>query len=126
MSKTTLLFVGLIVLVVGGIAFAKINSETTPNPYTGLAQCIADSGATFFGAFWCPHCQDQKALFGNASDLLPYVECSTPDRRGQTQTCIDEGIESYPTWRFADGSEMGGRLPREVLAEQTGCELPQV
>ena len=65
-----------------------------------FAKCIADSGAKFYGAFWCSHCKDQKDLFGDSAQYLPYVECSTPDGNNQLPVCADEGIKIYPTWRF--------------------------
>jgi hypothetical protein len=63
-------------------------------------------------------------MFGSAKDLLPYVECSTPDGRGQVQECTDASVEAYPTWEFADGERMAGLLSFERLAENTGCEMP--
>jgi hypothetical protein len=94
------LFVVGVVIVVGGIGF--ISNKQAPSPYTEFAQCLRESGTKFFGAFWCPHCQAQKAMFGSAKSMLPYVECSNTDR-SQTPVCIDAKIESYPTWTFAKG-----------------------
>lgn len=88
-----------------------------------FAACITDSGATFYGAFWCSHCQNQKKAFGNASGFLPYIECSTPDNK-QTAECAEAKIEGYPTWEFANGERLSGELPFETLAEKTGCALP--
>ncbi|MEY3783725.1 MAG: hypothetical protein RLZZ230_47 [Candidatus Parcubacteria bacterium] len=87
-----------------------------------FAQCLADAGAVFYGAFWCPHCQEQKALFEN-SKKLPYVECSLEDGNGQTQVCIDEKITGYPTWKFTDGTELSGVQQFDKLAEKTGCVI---
>ena len=95
-----------------------------PGKYDAFATCIAQSGTTFYGAFWCPHCSAQKELFGSSVDLLPYVECSTPDKRAQTQVCIDAKIESYPTWEFKDGSRLTGEVSLAGLAQKTGCEVP--
>lgn len=127
-TKTTYFFIGLIALVVALIVGLRMNSDGSSGSrvtqYDGFAQCLGENGATFFGAYWCPVCQKQKALFENSSEL-PYVECSTPDGQGQTQQCIEEGITGYPTWRFTDGSELTGVVELEELAEKTGCELPQ-
>ena len=41
-----------------------------------LARKLKDAGAKMYGAFWCSHCQEQKAEFGaQAQKDLPYVEC---------------------------------------------------
>ena len=82
--------------------------------YDSFAQCISDSGAEMFGAFWCPTCNDQKSVFGSSQDNIPYIECSLQNR-SQTIACRKEGIESYPTWRFADGTEKIGLLSLEEL-----------
>jgi len=90
-----------------------------------FAQCIADSGAKFYGAFWCPHCKEQEDMFGTAVKKLPYVECSTPDKTGQTQVCIDKEITGYPTWEFKDGSRATGVQSFQQLSAATGCEAPK-
>ena len=97
---------------------------TQPGQYDQFAQCITDSGATFYAAFWCPHCQEQKAMFGKSAELLPYLECSAPDGKTQLQVCTDAGITGYPTWEFADGSRLNGTQSLETLAEKTSCALP--
>ena len=92
--------VGLIILI-GGIGFIS-NKSKAPGKLDGLARALGDSGAKMYGAFWCPHCQAQKAEFGTSKEYLPYVECANPDR-SQTQVCIDNKVESYPTWKFKEG-----------------------
>lgn len=114
----------IILLVIGAIVYAASTNTKETSQYGEFAQCVADSGATFYGAFWCPHCLEQKRMFGDAYKTIPYVECSTPDRAGQTQVCIDADVKSYPTWQFADGSRETGTIPFEKLAEKTGCALP--
>lgn len=99
-------------------------SADAPGKYDNLARCLGEKGVTFYGAFWCSHCQEQKQLFGKSAKLLPYVECSTPDGKAQTAICISKKIEGYPTWEFADGTRMAAILNPQQLAEKTGCELP--
>lgn len=101
------------------------NDAGSSEELLALATCISDAGAKFYGAFWCPHCQDQKKDFGDASDALPYVECSTPDGRGQTEVCAQAKIEGYPTWVFANGERLSGHIAIASLAEATGCPAPQ-
>ena len=113
--------VGLI--VVAGIAYLVYDANR-PGPLDQFATCLKDKGAVFYGAFWCPHCKNEKALFGNSARLLPYVECSLPDGSGQNQTCNDKQVQSYPTWEFADKSRQTGEVPLKTLSEKTGCVLP--
>ncbi len=117
------------ILILGTVATALVRgvgggSTPAPGKYDTFAQCLKDQGAIFYGAFWCPHCQAQKKLFGSSQKLLPYVECSTADGKGQNQACIDKKVNSYPTWEFADGSRLTGEIPLEQLAEKTSCVLP--
>jgi len=126
-AKIFLIIMG--VLVLGLIATALLRSDGTrvtgPGKYDTFAQCLKDKGAIFYGAFWCPHCQDQKKLFGSSAKLLPYVECSTPDAKAQTPICIEKKVVSYPTWDFADGSRLMGEIPLAQLSEKTSCPLPE-
>lgn len=124
-SNPAVIFIVLFVLAVGGMVYAQSRTAPADDTYTELAQCIADSGAVFYGAFWCPHCQDQHKMFGDADPFLPYVECSTPDGRGQLQECTDAGITSYPTWILGDGTVLGGVQTPQQLAEVTNCSLPE-
>lgn len=128
--KIFVLIIGLLIL--GTIATVLLQSNSTPpgpGKYDAFATCLKDKGAVFYGAFWCPHCQEQKKLFGSAAKFLPYVECSTADGQGQAQICKDAKIESYPTWKLADGTEIpnenGAGVSLETLAAKTSCVLPQ-
>jgi hypothetical protein len=120
---------GLVLLIFVTFYFSKQGSSSLNNDKSYLdefAQCVEDSGAVFYGAFWCNHCEDQKEAFGSAFQYVNYVECSTADGRGQLPACQQAGIESYPTWTFVDGSKEYGNLPLEILATKTSCTLPQV
>jgi len=129
--KIFILIIGLLIL--GTIATVLLQSNnsvpTGPGKYDSFAQCLKDKGATFYGAFWCPHCQAQEKDFQASRQTLEniglYVECSTPDASGQTQICIDKKIQSYPTWIFADGSQLNGEIPLQQLADKTSCVLPK-
>ncbi|MFA5841212.1 MAG: thioredoxin domain-containing protein [Candidatus Paceibacterota bacterium] len=123
------IFISIIgLLILGTIATVLLQSNSTPpgpGKYDTFATCLKDKGAVFYGAYWCPHCQSQKKLFGSSAKLLPYVECSTADASAQTQVCKDKKIEGYPTWEFADGTRMNGEIPLQQLADKTSCVLPQ-
>ena len=93
------IYILIILAVLGGIIWL-VMTPGTPGKLDDFAKCLGDKGAIFYGAFWCPHCQAQKALFGKSAKLLPYIECSTPDI-------------------------LTGEIPLETLAEKTGCVLPQ-
>jgi len=113
-------FLVVAILVIGLFAYSSLNK---PGNHDEFAKCLTEEGAKFYGAFWCPHCAEQKKLFGNSIDYVNYIECSTPDQKSQTQICIDENIIGYPTWEFLDGSRLSGVQPLEILGSKTGCVL---
>lgn len=80
-----------------------------------LATHLHDSGARFYGAYWCPACQEQKELFTASVDRLPYIEC-TPEGRGGPRAvdCLTQNIEQYPTW-IIDGQRHTGVVGVERL-----------
>jgi large repetitive protein len=122
MKNKTIVITGIVVvLAIAGLFL--IPNPAASTELNSFAQCLTDKGATFYGAFWCPHCQAQKKMFGASASLLNYKECSNPDR-SQNQMCIDAKIEEYPTWEFADGSRLTGEVELATLAEKTGCVLP--
>ncbi|WP_017302127.1 vitamin K epoxide reductase family protein [Nodosilinea nodulosa] len=138
------LFIGFItafLVVVGTLGvYANVNAPATadsPSNQPGLeittqsgpaeialAQYLKDKGAIFYGAWWCPHCHEQKLLFGKeATEMLPYVECSTPDGQAQTDVCKEAGITGYPTWEI-NGERLSGAQPLEELAKTIGYTGP--
>jgi len=126
MNKITSILIGTGILIVIGIgAWFGIQRNIQPAIYDQFTTCLTNSGTKFFGAFWCPHCQRQKALFVKSANLLPYTECSTADGQGVTQVCKDANITGYPTWEFPDKTRMSGEVSLEVLAEKTSCTLPK-
>lgn len=89
-----------------------------------FAKCTKAKGAKMYGAWWCPHCADQKELFGYAFQYVNYVECSPPGERTLNEVCKQAGIKNFPTWQFADGSRKEGAEPLGMLSQETGCPLP--
>jgi len=104
------------------LLFAWQNGWLQPpeNPrLKALAEHLQASDAKFYGAFWCPTCQEQKALFGRSADRLPYVEC-TPNGRGGMLAfeCVAADISGYPTW-IIDGRRFQQVMTPDELARQT-------
>ena len=124
MTKETKVFLGIIAGFIILITGLFVVNAKTPGKYDEFATCIADSGATFYGTFWCPFCNKQKQSFGKSAKNLPYVECSNPDQT-QTEICIEKEITGYPTWEFADGTRLSGLQDFATLAEKTSCPLPE-
>jgi uncharacterized membrane protein len=86
-----------------------------------LAEHLDEKGVLFYGASWCPHCQEQKRLFGASASRLPYIECSPAGPNGpQSSSCRAAGIQSYPTWVINGRAIVGQVLTLAQLADATG------
>lgn len=132
MKKEHIFVIILVVLIAGITTLAVVSNQKNnvdKNPVLSLAldktaQCLVDGGAKFYGASWCSHCANQKALFKKSVKTLPYIECSTGGPgTPQTQVCIDAKIQSYPTWRFTDNTELSGEVSPLDLANKVSCSL---
>ena len=119
--KFKAVLVGTLVILILSMFLVSCNGNGGSGGEEGnveaLAKCLTDSGAKFYGAYWCPHCVDQKDLFGEAVEFAPYVECTV-----EQQACVDAGVEAFPTWIFADGTVVMGGQSLEKLAELGSCE----
>ena len=108
------------VLIVGGLhlhysgVFDEAAGPEDPQ-LQALAIHLTETGAKFYGAYWCPRCQEQKALFKASADRLPYVECSSGGRGSPlTAPCVANDIRSYPTWIVDDQRFTGLQTPRTL------------
>ena len=108
-KKVSLFTLVLATVFMFGASCSKPATTVKGDPRAAqVAQALTDAEVKFYGASWCPHCAEQKQMFGDAVKQLPYIECSTPDKQHQTQVCIDAAIKAYPTWDFGAG-EQGNR-----------------
>ncbi|HEY2774985.1 MAG TPA: hypothetical protein VGK20_13140 [Candidatus Binatia bacterium] len=111
-----------VILILGVLVAARPALATTLEDF---GRCLAQEGATFYGASWCPHCRAQRTTLAEAMPFVQYVECSVagPDAP-QAAACTKANVETYPTWTFADGSQEDGEQSLTSLAAKTGCRLP--
>jgi len=84
-----------------------------------LAKHLRASGAVMYGAFWCPHCQEQKALFGDAAKDLPYVECDPGGINPRPDLCEKAGVKAFPTWVLGNERREGVQSA-QALADFSG------
>jgi uncharacterized membrane protein/glutaredoxin len=120
-----LFFTGLIMgvlVVVGASGLYSIQSRLTAQNQTfagRLVQHLKSTNTKMYGAFWCPHCENQKALFGDLSKQVPYIECDPRGENPQAKLCQEKQIKSFPTWEFKDKLYEGERT-LDQLADLTG------
>src|SRR5579864_8407708 len=79
--------------------------------YDSFARCLASKQAKMYGLYWCPHCADQKAMFGSAFHYVPYVECAIKDKPGElAPACKEAGAKLFPSWQFGTDPPREGVL----------------
>ncbi len=117
-----LVFTGLLVSLITltgtfGVYASQSKSIAVSQTYAGkLVQHLNATGAKMYGAYWCPHCNEQKEIFGNAAKQIPYIECDPKGEKSQTQLCIDKKVKSFPTWEI-NGTTYEGRRNLNELAD---------
>jgi len=89
-----------------------------------LARHLREKGAVMYGAYWCPHCTEQKALFGDAAKDVPYVECAADGVNGRPDLCEKAGVKSFPTWVMGTERRAGTQSLR-ALADFSKFEAPK-
>jgi uncharacterized membrane protein/glutaredoxin len=99
-------------------------TTTSGEAELALAEHLNEVDAKMYGAYWCPHCYDQKQLLGQeATQKINYIECAEDGVNPQPQACAEAGIRSYPTWEI-NGELVPGVQTPEELANLTGYEGP--
>ena len=135
----TAIVVGMLVLIGTTGIYASVNNpaladRSTPGesglPITtasgtaeiALAKHLKQVEAKMYGAFWCPHCHEQKQLFGQeASQAINYIECDPKGKKPQPELCEAAKIESFPTWKIK-GKSVSGTQSLEELATMSGYQ----
>ena len=118
-------FIAILIFAFLILIWSQQNSKARTSVLDPFAQCLRDKGVTMYGADWCPHCQNEKKVFGSSFRFIPYIECPKEPNK-----CLAAGIEGFPTWVFPaspaggpDGRKLEGEQGLERLAAASGCEL---
>jgi len=124
-SYTKYIIISLVIIIFIGVVFASYSKGKKPGELDDFVACLADKDVKFYGSFQCSHCQEQKNDFGKSSKLLEssgvYVECGPLG--SFNSLCTSEGVRSVPHWVIAD-EVLSGRQDLQILAEKSGCSLP--
>jgi hypothetical protein len=120
-SRDRLIWLGIaVVLALAYAAFWYHNNHR----YDAFAKCLSSKQAKMYGAYWCPHCADQKEEFGASFRHVNYVECAIKGSREMAAACTAAGVQHFPTWQFGAGPLVEGVFPLQELSDKTGCSLP--
>ncbi len=96
-----------------------VTGPSTPGTLA-LADHLKAAGALMYSAYWCPHCNEQKELFGKeAAGRLTVVECAPDGRNSQAALCESKKIQGFPTWEI-NGQLVSGVKSLQELALRSG------
>jgi hypothetical protein len=121
-SATTIVSVVLIIAAFSVVIYLGMRKRGSR--LEAFAKCLAAKQAKMYGAYWSPHCADQKEMFEASFQYVPYVECGVPGSHDEAAVCKDAGIKHFPTWQFEDGERQEGTQTLQSLVTKTGCSLP--
>ena len=80
-----------------------------------LAEHLTKEGAVMYNAYWCPHCHDQKEMFGKeASEKLNLVECASDGFNNKRDLCEAKGITGFPSWEINGTIDSGVKSLKEL------------
>jgi|ERR1035438_1816929 hypothetical protein len=120
-SKKMLMYGGILIL----LAAAFIGGRYYRNhKYDPFAKCLATKQAKMYGLYWCPHCIEQKEMFGDSFHYVPYVECAVKGSSEEATECKIAGVKLFPAWQFGTEPPREGVLSLDALSDKTGCSLP--
>lgn len=109
-------------------------TTTSGEAELALADHLTSIGAKMYGAYWCPHCHDQKQMFGSqAFRKINYVECAPDGQNSQTALCqevatkVEEQTKDkfgFPSWEI-NGKFYVGTQQLNALADISGYQGPR-
>lgn len=84
-----------------------------------LAKFMTDQGMVIYGSYQSPETKSQKDLFGESSQFLNYVECDATGTSANSDECISQNVNVYPTWIY-NGTKYVGIQTLSDLARYVG------
>ncbi len=87
-----------------------------------FAKFLSENNIVMYSAYWCPHCHDQKQLFGKeAVKELKVVECAKDGKDNEYELCQTKGISGFPSWEI-NGEIISGTRDLNELATKANYQ----
>ena len=102
------------------VPFPPTSPKASQAARIALARHLTAIGARVYTAYWCPHCQSQKNIFGTeAVAALNVIECAADRPNSRQDLCMAKRIKALPTWEINGRMETGVQT-LEQLANWSG------
>lgn len=96
-------FVVVLILISVFYGYKNITEKAVqPDQYDEFAKYLTEQGVKMYGTEWCPHCKNQKKLFGNSFQYVDYIDCDK-----NRNECSIAGVNGYPTWKINNQNYLG-------------------
>lgn len=120
MKKLSLLALLALPLMFLTACNTRPTTDVDTSAMDSFAECLTTNGVKMYGTATCPHCKQQKAMFGPSFEKIDYIDCAeTPE------VCTEAGIQGVPTWEYPDGTFKQGVQELKILGQSIGCEAPE-
>ena len=99
-----------------------ITTSSTPQKVK-FAKFLNENDIKMYSAYWCPHCHDQKQLFGKeAVKELTIFECAKDGKNNNYEFCITKDIKGFPSWEINNQIYSGVKELKElaIMTEYNG------
>lgn len=91
----------------GGGSVAGVSTIEGETYIERLAKDLAAKGAVFYGSDQGSDTKAQKEMFKDAFSYIDYVECDQAVQNSNSDECISQQIEVYPTWIYQEKQYKG-------------------
>lgn len=81
-----------------------------------VASCLTQKWFKMYWTTRCPHCNNQKEAFWNASDKIPFVDCDK-----EKLQCAKAWVTWYPTRIWPRWEKIEWNQKVETLSNFAGC-----
>lgn len=91
----------------------------------GFAQALATANADFAGAAWNQNTTNQRELFQDGGQFLPFTDITDADRTLNSEATA-RGITSadQPVWIFENGNRLEGVQTLQAISAASGVAIP--
>ena len=116
-KSTWFYFVIILLIIISFYGYKNITGRAVQSgEYDEFAKYLTDQGVKMYGTEWCPHCKNQKKVFGDSFQYIDYIDCDK-----ESNACSVANIGGFPTWKI-NGENYPGEQSLERLAQLSGYQ----